>query len=176
MMTFWAVRGPDAGGAADRRHVAVQDRALEHRDAGGAQDRQADLRAHPVDLDEQLEQLQVLRSREAEERELVLPDVRVDVELDLVADGADLLAGRGRDAQQVADTTGLHDDLLARGAHDAASEVADHRPASTTVRRRRLRTWHSAIASASAACSSSLALVRTWSASMRAICVLSAIP
>src|SRR5262249_38223057 len=148
----------------------------EHADAGGAQDREPDLGPHPVDLDELLEQLQFLRGGEAEERELVLADVGVDVQLDLAAGRPHPLARGGRDAEQVADPARLDHDLVGGGADPAAPEVADHLAARSMARRRRLRAWQSAIASASAECSSRREVARTWRASMRAIRALSAMP
>src|SRR5438270_205988 len=91
----WSTCSPRRRAAArrapDGRHVAVQDRPLEHDDAGRAEDGQADLGPHAVHLDQLLEQLQLIRRGKAEQGELVLADVRVHVQLGLAADRAHLL-------------------------------------------------------------------------------------
>src|SRR5262249_3414964 len=152
-----------------------EDRPLQHFDAGRAEDGQSHLGSDSVDLDQLLEELQLRCGAEAKQSQLVLPDVRVDVQLDLAANRTHALAGSRRDTDQVADTPGLSHDLLAGRAHHLPTQVADH-GAESCCRSRRLRTWHRAMARASAAWSSSPVSVLTWRASMRAICALSAMP
>src|SRR5205085_5440794 len=143
---------------------------LEDVEGGRAQDRQSDLRSHAVDLDQHLEHLELLGRGEAEERELVLANVRVNVELDRRTHRAHLLADPGGNAHQVADSACFHQHLV--GSHPAhgAPQITDEfrgtpplagpgkaippapppaSPAASPMRRE--RAWRTAVAIASTA-------------------------
>jgi len=102
-----------------------------------------------VRLDRELE---LLDRRKAEQRQLVLAHLGVNVQLRLSAGGRQLLTGPCRDADQVADAPHVEHDEVRPGASYDAREVGDHSVCvlgaggGTARVNRRLRAWQRAIA------------------------------
>src|SRR5262249_29270461 len=78
---------PDAWDRREEARVLRRDRADQLREREPGEDRERDLRADARDREEPLEDVLLLRRREAEELERVLAHVRVDVEDGLLSGG-----------------------------------------------------------------------------------------
>src|ERR1700687_5879732 len=160
--------GADAARSTDRRCILAHYRSLEDLEARRAEDVQADLGSDTVDLDEHLEEIELLDRSESIKIELVLADVRVDVEVDLAARGRHLLTSDGAHADHVPDPTDVDHDEVGPSAAHRAGEVCDQCAAARE--NWRLRAWQTAMAMASSAWSSSLPSGSlTCAPSMRAI-------
>ena len=78
----------------------------------------------------------------------------MNVQVDVAVWRRDTLPSCRRDADHVADSTHVDDNVITSGAQHRPAEMRDHR-AGTAAEKRRLRMWQTAIAMASRACSSS---------------------
>src|SRR5207248_8766274 len=165
-----------AAGAPDGGDVLAHDGALQHLEAGRAEDVETDLRSDTIHSDQHLEQLQLWGGREPIQRQLILTHVRVDVQLEVTFGRGHLLTGRRRQADHVADASDVQHHEIGTGPANRSAQVSDHRTC-TADENLRLRRWHIAIATASRACSSILPSgILTCAAIMRAIWLLSALP
>src|SRR5438445_526424 len=143
----------DTAGTPDGRCILAHDGALEHLEAGRTQDVQPDLRPDPVDLDQHLEKIELFDRCESVHRELVVAHLRVDVQLHLAARRRKLLPRLRRDGDHVANASNVEHDKISARAADDSTQMCDHLVAALV--NFLLRAWHTAIAIASRAWSSS---------------------
>ena len=130
--------------------VLAHDRApqLGRRIAGD--DGERHLRPDARDGEELLEELALLRVREAEELHGVLADVEVRLDDDLVGP-VGLLDRRRRRQDAIADAVDVEDEALCVAGHRLAAEPRDHRRPPATAMSGGASAWQIATARASAA-------------------------